>query len=1735
MIRRLFAVAVALSILVSVGPAWAGRLTPQVEQQLRALPVDGQVSVIVEMIIQGDPTAVAAAAPGRHRAARARAAADFLRDLAQRHQGPIRNLLASESARGRVQRMRPMWIINGLAVTATPDVIRALAARSDVWEVRLDSTIPLPTPIRSADTPGANLSEWNIDQIRAPEVWAMNPAYTGVGAVVGSFDTGVDGTHPDLASRYRGNDAISWLDPYNQHDSPTDIDGHGTHTTGTAVGGDAGGTSIGVAPGAKWIAAKAWSDEGFGLVSAFHQIFEWFLAPGGDPANAPDVVNASWAIAEPGCFQEFLADVQALRAAGIFVSFAAGNDGPEAGSVRSPAAYAESFAVGATDVTDEVGFFSARGPSPCDGTVKPNVSAPGVDVLSAVPGGYAAFSGTSMAAPHVTGAVAVLLSIDPTLTVSALESLLIQGVVDLDPTGPDDDAGAGRIDLFTSAQILLGGANRPRVTVTATTPTAQELGTTPGILTVTRTGPADDPLTVHYTVSGTATAGADYVALPGTMTIPAQSTTATIVVTPIDDTEGELPESVVVSLTADSAYIVGSPGKATVSIISDEVPPDLVIALLSTPGAVGAGAQFTVTDTTKNQGGGTAAASTTSYYLSTDGMFDPSDILLGSRSVAALPIGASDTGTVTLTVPAGTPAGIYTLLARADAGNTVVETDEENNVRSAALQVGPDLVVTGLNAPLAVDIGASFTVTETTKNQGGGAAGASTTAFYLSADSVFGAGDIAIGNRSVPALAPNASSSGSATLVIPVGTPAGTYYLLARADGADAIGESVETNNIALALLKVGADLMISAFTAPTAVGNGTPFMVTDTTTNQGAGTAAASTTSYYLSVNSSFDGNDVLLGSRPVPALGPGVASSGSATLTIPAGTPSGGYFILARADAGDVVTESLESNNVVSRIVQVGTDLVVAVLSGPTTAGAGVAFTVTDTTRNVGGGTAEASTTAFYLSTDSVLDPADILLGSRAVPALPTGASDTGSVSLTIAAGSPAGTYYIIARADNGNVVTEVTEGNNTRATAVQVGADLVVAALSAPPNLGAGTSFAVTDTTKNQGGGSAEASMTAFYLSTNAVLDPLDVPLGSRSVPALGPGASSTGSVTITIPAGTPSGTYYLLARADAGDAITESVEANNVKAQVVLIGADMVVTALTAPAAVGAGVSFAVTDTTKNQGGSPADATMTAFYLSTNAVLDAADIALGGRSLPALGPGASHTGSVTVTIPAGTPAGSYYLLARADAMDALAETVETNNVLARAIQVGADLIVSTLTVPAGVSAGVAFTVTDTTTNQGGGPAAASTTGFYLSTNAVLDAADIALGSRAVPSLAAGASHTGSATLTIPATTPAGTYYLLARADAGDAVVESVEGNNVKVQLMQIGADLVIAALNLPATIGAGVPFSVTDTTKNQGGSPADATTTSFYLSTNATFDASDTLLGSRAVPALGPGASHTASTTVTIPAGTPTGTYYLLARADAADAIGEIAEGNNVASRQIAIGADLVVSAVTAPSTLGVGLPFSVSDTTKNQGTSLAPASTTGFYLSANTVLDASDTPLGSRDVPALEAGASHTGTVTLTLPSGVTSGSYYLLIRADAQDAVGESVETNNVTVRPVQVGPDLVISTLNAPATVASGASFAVTDTIRNQGGGPAGASTITFYLSANSVLEPGDAVVGSRVIPALDPGVSDTGATTLSIPAGTQPGAYYLIGRADSDGVVAESVETNNLFLRVIQVTAGN
>lgn len=386
--------------------------------------------------------------------------------VADRSQAGVRAFLASAVAAGRADTVRSFWIFNGLSAHVAAEDIPTLAARADVALIRedryrqwLDPT-DYPTLQPSTDSsvqPTASTIsvEWGIHQIRADAAWAAFNI-TGTGVVVANLDTGVDWQHPALQAVYRGyghglsNHIGNWFDATGDAAQyPIDPFGHGTHVMGSIAG--LGG--IGVAPGARWIAARIFDQSGRSYDSWIHAGFQWILAPGGDPALAPDVLNNSWGNSLPND-TTFQNDVRALRSAGIFVIFSNGNNGPTGGSVGSPAALPEAFAVGATDSEDSVAGFSSRGPSLLAG-VRPHVVAPGVSIRSAIPGGgYADANGTSMAAPHVAGTVALMLSADPSLSIIDTAFVLTRTASPLSLTIPNNDSGYGRIDAYAAVQSV---------------------------------------------------------------------------------------------------------------------------------------------------------------------------------------------------------------------------------------------------------------------------------------------------------------------------------------------------------------------------------------------------------------------------------------------------------------------------------------------------------------------------------------------------------------------------------------------------------------------------------------------------------------------------------------------------------------------------------------------------------------------------------------------------------------------------------------------------------------------------------------------------------------------------------------------------------------------------------------------------------------------------------------------------------------------------------------------------------------------------------------------------------------------------------------------------------------------------------------------------------------------------------------------------------------------------------
>ncbi len=411
---------------------------------------------------------------------------------ARASQAPLLKWLAARGVEHRAY-----YIVNLIWVKGDADLAQALAARPDVARIEGNPRIhnALPQPARPFDmllaaAPAA--IEPNITYVRAPEVWAMG--FTGQGIVVGGQDTGYEWAHPALKPHYRGWNGVTANHDYNWHDAihsgggscgadspvPCDDYSHGTHTMGTIVGDDGGTNQIGMAPGAQWIGCRN-MNVGYGTPATYLECFEFFLAPypvggkpaQGDPSKAPDVTNNSWTCPiEEGCsWYTLQAAVEAQRAAGIMTVVSAGNDGcPQstcAAISNPPALYDATYTVGAlNNGFDTIASFSECGPVTEDGSnrLKPDLTAPGTGVRSCVPGGgYASKGGTSMAAPHVAGAVALLWSAVPALKnqIEATEQLLNDNAFHIASTAcsssgwPNNIYGYGRLDVKAAVDAAL--------------------------------------------------------------------------------------------------------------------------------------------------------------------------------------------------------------------------------------------------------------------------------------------------------------------------------------------------------------------------------------------------------------------------------------------------------------------------------------------------------------------------------------------------------------------------------------------------------------------------------------------------------------------------------------------------------------------------------------------------------------------------------------------------------------------------------------------------------------------------------------------------------------------------------------------------------------------------------------------------------------------------------------------------------------------------------------------------------------------------------------------------------------------------------------------------------------------------------------------------------------------------------------------------------------------------------
>ncbi len=347
--------------------------------------------------------------------------AEVFKNIAEKSQKRVIDLLNKNFKEGKdFQILRKFWVFNGFHILATKKVIYFLSGLTEVDFIEDNKVIRLN--FNKGNTNNEKIlkdAEWNVTKVKADSCWMEG--YTGEGAVVGHIDSGVDTSHPALKGKFL---SPYWFDAVNNIGSPYDDYGHGTHTMGTILGGDGLGPfphDIGVAPDAKFVACKGFNSSGNGydtwLDACMQKIADWKIQ---DSLNIV-VCSNSWG--GPRGYTHFWDIIYTWLSLGIVPVFAAGNSGPNPATVSSPGDYPHVLTVGATDNNDNIASFSSRGPSPSNSPyndttywfypdwnyLKPDVSAPGVNVLSSIPGGgYVNASGTSMATPHIAGAICIL-------------------------------------------------------------------------------------------------------------------------------------------------------------------------------------------------------------------------------------------------------------------------------------------------------------------------------------------------------------------------------------------------------------------------------------------------------------------------------------------------------------------------------------------------------------------------------------------------------------------------------------------------------------------------------------------------------------------------------------------------------------------------------------------------------------------------------------------------------------------------------------------------------------------------------------------------------------------------------------------------------------------------------------------------------------------------------------------------------------------------------------------------------------------------------------------------------------------------------------------------------------------------------------------------------------------------------------------------------------------------------
>lgn len=1134
--------------------------------------------------------------------------------------------------------------------------------------------------------------------------------------------------------------------------------------------------------------------------------------------------------------------------------------------------------------------------------------------------------------------------------------------------------------------------------------------------------------------------------------------------------------------------------------------------------------------------------------------------------------------------------GEYKVLFAVDADSLISESDETNNIKVGDITLtNPDLLP--LNLELSQDvvgIGGSLNVDFVISNQGDGDSDFTFYRVSLAGENL--EQELFLGDGGVGALESSATSEQLRNQIsIPLTLELGNYYVKVFADDGDNELETDETNNVDSVLLQVtNPDLTLTGIIAsPNVISVGFPTTVELDVENIGQVDAPATSLSYVLSSDNVVDENDYFFGSTTVSPVDSLDETTVSVQLNIPSFINPGEYLIIAEVDPFGQIPELDEDNNQTSVNITVNV-LDLEILNeglDKSTVGTSELLEIEARVTNVSSNAkSPGSFLGIYLSVDTEKDFEDRLIGFIEVEELELGATSTNKVlEFVVPADIEAGSYNVLFSADDPAEVNESDETNNVASVAIEItNPDLEPSNLVlSKSSLELSETFAVTVQVTNTGDSKSAGGSVDYYLSTEeTALNDSSIYLGERFFDELAVDEDTTLNETqVRIPSFLEPADYFLLAFVDSDSLIAEVDEGNNIIASSInLLFADLLtINEELDKESVTVGDTLEVSYNLKNDGEVASNPSFTTFFLAGADTTYLSNFNEPEESVVANGTASSK--DIKLVIPFDVDPGEYTLGIEVDNFDNTVESDEKNNVFGLDVTIlPIDLeAVSAFTIPAVIEpdstnfSDQSFQVVDFTIEAKASvdPSlllidlrdALYVSNIFISEDEVYDESDIELvisrpADTRVLTFPSDSTYAIYGEANFPYNIPKGDYFALFQLDGDSLLSEEDEGNNFVTLPITYGnaikPDLIAVEQQvIPSTLTVEKEVTVIHHVVNDGVTRVRMYDNGIYLSEDDMLDVTDVLLGQTEVFGTNPGLDQQVFYEVELTDLLPDGTSFIYGINDELDLINEQNEDNNAVVSEITFYQPLPIDFTPTcsnqlPEVILSGDAFDFAYEVENLGTGIPEDLgisvgddflTIEIYFSDDATLSAEDVLLAADYGAAVSQHEIVAKKRSLTIPSAVTPGTYYIIVRVDALEEYEESDESNNELALAINVqesiAPDLTINFNAVESSVEANNSFEANVEISNLGGSSLNDISVGFYIGETNNFSEDlrrlDVDNNQISVSAYQNGRSYS--FFPSVPFDVEPGRYILFARVDDDGVTAESNEDNNVTSTSIEV----